>query len=41
MKSTITSFPRIIFHIVEDKVNPTNFLEVKFGFCFSEKNRFD
>ena len=37
MKSTITSFPRIIFHIVEDKVNPTNFLEVKFGFCFSEK----
>ena len=37
MKSAISSFPKIVFHIVQDKLNPTKFLEVKFGFCASEK----
>ena len=37
MKSVISSFPKIVFHMVEDNLNPTKFLEVKFGFCASEK----
>ena len=37
MKSAIGSFPKIVFHIVEDNLNPTKFLEIKFGFCSSEK----
>ena len=37
MKSAISSFPKIVFHMVEDNLNPTKFLEVKFGFCASEK----
>ena len=37
MKSDISSFPKIVFHIVKDKLNPTKFLEVKFCFCASEK----
>ena len=41
MKSAISSFPKIVFYMVEDNLNPTKFLEVKFGFCASEKNRFD
>lgn len=37
MKSAISSFPKIVFYMVEDNLNPTKFLEVKFGFCASEK----
>ena len=37
MKSVISSFPKIVFHIVEDNLNPTKFLEIKLGFCSSEK----
>ena len=37
MKSAIGSFPKIVFHIVEDNLNPTKFLEIKLGFCSSEK----
>ena len=37
MKSDISSFPKIVFYMVEDNLNPTKFLEVKFGFCASEK----
>ena len=37
MKSAIGSFPKIVFHMVEDNLNPTKFLELKFGFYASEK----
>ena len=37
MNSVLPSSPRIIFHVVDEKIFPTKLLDVKFDFCISQK----